>query len=134
MVAQSGTVFLCAYLFPPAQAPGSVPVQRDCADEAWPRLCATRGVAIQPRLGRALVFEHDILHACPPLIATRAAHVKLVARVDVAYEDVDLDGKAVKNPHRDTAPNSNSNSLSLDAAHAFAVPSLESALRLRLET
>ena len=51
-----------------------------------------------PRRGRALVFEHDVLHACPPL----ANGVKLVVRVDLCYERVDLDGAALKDAFRDS--------------------------------
>ena len=38
------------------------------------------------------MFEHDILHACPPL--TRG--VKLVIRVDLCYAREDIDGVKLK--------------------------------------
>ncbi|KAH8075331.1 hypothetical protein JL721_1334 [Aureococcus anophagefferens] len=79
-------------------SPGSAPPPADAADDGWPRVCEARGVAVPPRAGRVLVFEHDILHACPPLRAGE----KLVVRVDLCYEDVDLDGKRLPHPFRDS--------------------------------
>ena len=79
-------------------SPGSAPPPADAADDGWPRVCEARGVAVPPRAGRVLVFEHDILHACPPLRTGE----KLVVRVDLCYEDVDLDGKRLPHPFRDS--------------------------------
>ncbi|KAH8043881.1 hypothetical protein JL722_14961 [Aureococcus anophagefferens] len=48
-------------------SPGSAPPPTPL-DDGW-RACEALGVAVPPRAGRVLVFEHDILHACPPLRA-----------------------------------------------------------------
>lgn len=48
-------------------SPKSAPAPADPADDSWPDVCYKRGVVVPPARGRVLVFEHDVLHACPPL-------------------------------------------------------------------
>lgn len=70
------------------------------AAEPWPLICERQGVKVEPRLGRALVFEHSLLHGCPPL---QSGGNKFVCRLDVAYEDVDyVTGEKLVNPYRDS--------------------------------
>ncbi|KAH8064759.1 hypothetical protein JL722_1640 [Aureococcus anophagefferens] len=103
-------------------SPGSAPPPADAADDGWPRVCEARGVAVPPRAGRVLVFEHDILHACPPLRAGE----KLVVRVDLCYEDVDLDGKRLPHPFRDStlAPPPGARAAEAPAGHVLHVSSM----------
>ena len=79
-------------------SPKSAAPPEDASDDGWPQVCRKRGVVVPPKVGRVLVFEHDILHACPPLETGE----KLVVRVDLCYERRDLDGKALRDPFRDS--------------------------------
>mmetsp|Transcript_20068 Transcript_20068/g.62080 ORF Transcript_20068/g.62080 Transcript_20068/m.62080 type:complete len:422 (+) Transcript_20068:43-1308(+) len=56
---------------------------------------------VEPGLGRALVFQHDVVHHCPPL---RKNAPKLVLRVDVTYSQTDaLTGERLgRSPFRDS--------------------------------
>ncbi|KAJ1459665.1 hypothetical protein M885DRAFT_47310 [Pelagophyceae sp. CCMP2097] len=90
-----GYIGCATHLLP---SPGTLPP----AESAWPEVCERHGVAAVPRLGRAFVFEHDILHACPPLLQGGSTDEKLVCRVDVCYDEVDIDGNPAPNPFRDS--------------------------------
>lgn len=79
-------------------SPKSAPRPENPRDDMFPEVCYRRGVPIVPKRGRALVFEHDILHACPPL----RKGVKLVIRVDLCYAREDIDGKKLKDAFRDS--------------------------------
>ncbi|KAJ8598350.1 hypothetical protein CTAYLR_003008 [Chrysophaeum taylorii] len=58
------------------------------------------GVRVEPAVGRALIFDHGILHGCPPL---SSGPEKIVCRVDVAFEDLDhATGEKLANPYRDS--------------------------------
>lgn len=64
-----------------------------------PRSEFSRGVLVEPRAGRALIFDHTVVHGCPPLRCGE----KLVCRVDVAYEERDFEtGVKLKNPNADS--------------------------------
>jgi hypothetical protein len=67
--------------------------------DLWPATCGSDGVPVVPGAGRALVFEHDVVHGCPPLVCG----VKYQLRLDVCYAPRDLDGRRVANPFRDPA-------------------------------
>ena len=79
-------------------SPKSAPPPENPRDDVFPEVCYKRGIPVKPKRGMALVFEHDILHACPPL--TRG--VKLVIRVDLCYAREDIDGVKLKDEFRDS--------------------------------
>ena len=79
-------------------SPKSAPKPKNPRDDVFPEVCYKRGIPVKPKRGMALVFEHDILHACPPL----TKGVKLVIRVDLCYAREDIDGNRLKDEFRDS--------------------------------
>ena len=55
---------------------------------------------VKPERGLALIFEHDVVHGCPPL---RSNAPKLVLRVDILYSKHDFESGALlgESPYRD---------------------------------